>query len=107
LRAVRAAPPGTVLTEIAALHTPCLYVGNGASRYKDQIAAMQGAYARFCPDGQSVIRAAVVGIMAQEVFDARRDIPISDLTPFYIRASDAEIHAAVGAGPPKDKKAKG
>jgi len=100
LRKARAATPETVLAEMAALHTPCLYVGNGARRYKDRIAAIQGRHARFCPDGQSVIRAAVIGIMAQEVFDARRDIPLSDLTPLYIRASDAEMHAAAKSGHP-------
>ncbi|MFW5902202.1 MAG: tRNA (adenosine(37)-N6)-threonylcarbamoyltransferase complex dimerization subunit type 1 TsaB [Thermodesulfobacteriota bacterium] len=101
LRSTRAAAPETVLAEIAALDTPCLYVGNGARRYKDQIAAVQGAHARFCPDGQNIIRAAVVGFMAQEVFDARRNIPLSDLTPLYIRAPDAEIHAAAKPAEPK------
>ena len=98
LRKARAAPPEAVLAEIAALTTPCLFVGNGARRYKDLIAAMQGGQARFCPDAQSVIRASVVGVMAQEELHARRDIPLSELRPLYIRASDAEIHAAAGAG---------
>lgn len=101
LRRARAAAPEAVLTEIADLHGPCLFVGNGAGRYRDLITAMQGRQAWFCPEGQSVIRAAVVGIMAQEVFDAGGEIPLSDLTPLYIRASDAEIHAAAGAGHPK------
>jgi tRNA threonylcarbamoyladenosine biosynthesis protein TsaB len=84
---VRVLPPDQAVRRSAG---PCVYVGSGARLYRDRIRALAGRDALFAPAPLMQVRAATVGLLAWEAVSAGRQIPCSDLLPWYVRASDAE-----------------
>ncbi len=86
-RAARAVAPESAAREIAA---PCLFVGNGASLYRDEIADIAGKWARFAPEEQSLVRAASVGALGHRMLRSGQETPLPLLNPWYIRDSDAK-----------------
>ncbi len=88
--AARAIAPEAAAREISA---PCLFVGNGASLYKEVIADAAGKWARFAPEEQSHVRAAAVGALGRRLLSAGQATPLPLLNPWYIRDSDAKINS--------------
>ena len=84
-------PLGNVLTEI---HEPCVFVGNGARLYQDDIRLKLGNSAHLAPESHSIIRGATVAFLSQIRFGKRNIGDTGDLAPCYIRQSDAEINLA-------------
>jgi len=79
---------------VTAMSDACLYVGNGARLYRDQIVELAGSCAGFAPAGQDDIRAATVGILGAQQLSQGQPTPLSQLNPWYIRPSDAEGNLA-------------
>lgn len=75
---------------VANASEPCLFVGSGARLYQDRIAELTGRLAVFAPAGQNDIRAATVGILGLKRLSQGQPTPLSRLSPWYIRPSDAE-----------------
>jgi tRNA threonylcarbamoyladenosine biosynthesis protein TsaB len=79
------------------IHEVCLFVGDGASRYRGPIGAKLGPLALFPAPSQDIIRASSVAALAQRQF-ARNEIDDLDrLVPRYVRQSDAELKIGVPA----------
>ena len=79
------------------IHETCLFVGDGASRYREPIGVRLGPLALFPAAGQDIIRASSVAALAQVQF-ARKEIEDLDrLVPRYVRHSDAELKLGVPA----------
>ena len=74
----------------------CLFVGDGAVAYKDMIEKIVGRGARFAPFYLHAPRASVVGALGMEQIKRGETADVSELVPFYIRQSDAEIKLAQG-----------
>jgi tRNA threonylcarbamoyladenosine biosynthesis protein TsaB len=74
------------------IHEPCLFIGAGASLYKDVIVAKIGRYAHFASLCQNTIHASTVALLALELFENGRDHAAADFVPHYIRRSDAEMN---------------
>ena len=79
------------------IHETCLFVGDGASRYREPIGVRLGPLALFPAPGQDIIRASSVAALAQVQF-ARKEIEDLDrLVPRYVRHSDEELKLGVPA----------
>ena len=79
------------------IHETCLFVGDGASRYREPIGVRLGPLALFPAAGQDFLRASSVAALAQVQF-ARQEIEDLDrLVPRYVRHSDAELSIGVPA----------
>ena len=79
------------------IHEACLFVGDGARRYREPIASKLGPLALFPAPSQDIIRASTVAALAQRQF-ARKEIEDLDrLLPRYVRHSDAELSIGVPA----------
>ena len=74
----------------------CIFVGSGARLYRREIENLLGDSAHFVPQGQNMIRASSVAFLGQNRLRANDTDSIADLTPFYVRKSDAELNAAAG-----------
>lgn len=84
--------PAKALTPEAAVENIsnlCLFVGSGAVLYKDLISDIAGDRASFAPAGQDYIRAATIGLLGHQLLSRQQGTPPSQLTPWYIRPSDA------------------
>ena len=76
---------------LATITETTIFVGEGALRYREQIAAALGALAIFPPSTCHVPRASSGAMLAAAAF-ARGDIPpLPALNPVYIRPSEAEL----------------
>jgi len=84
----RAVPPDTLLESIDG---PCVFVGDGARRYRELIEAEMGDLGVVVPAVQGVIRASTIAVLAAQRL--RRGDPGDDerLVPLYIRQSDAQL----------------
>ena len=71
---------------------PCLFVGNGAVLYKEEIVAKLGALAHFAGWNQDNIRASSVAGISLSRFIHQETDDVALLVPQYIRKSDAEFH---------------
>ena len=79
------------------IHETCLFVGDGASRYREPIGVRLGPLALFPAPGQDIVRASSVAALAQLQF-ARKEIEDLDrLVPRYVRHSDEELKLGVPA----------
>jgi len=77
------------------IHEACLFVGDGARRYREPIGLKLGSLALFPTASQDIIRASSVAALAQLQF-ARKEIEDLDrLAPRYVRHSDAELRLGV------------
>ena len=86
--AARASVPQTALENIM---EPCVFIGNGAQLYRQQIITQLGYFAHFVPKDQDILRASSIAQLSMERFNARDTDEIAGLIPHYIRKSDAEL----------------
>jgi tRNA threonylcarbamoyladenosine biosynthesis protein TsaB len=70
----------------------CLFVGSGALAYRGQIEERLGNIAAFPPTDQHTIRGAALARMALKCFETGDASSAAELTPVYLRKSDAELH---------------
>ena len=90
LRQIRPAMAVSPEDAVSSIAGTCLYVGSGARLYRDRITDAAGSRAVFVPAGQNDIRAATVGILGLQQLSQVQPTHLSQLNPWYIRASDAE-----------------
>ena len=87
---------GPLEAAIADINGPCVFIGSGALLYKDRILDKFGSDAFFPPSADHVIRAGSVAYLGMQQMDCRdpdqTPVPISNVLPHYIRASDAELN---------------
>ena len=81
------APP-KVLDDI---NEPCLFIGDGALLYQNEIVYRMGKLAHFAPPNQNAIRASTVAYLAMDRFVKQETDDVIHFVPHYIRKSDAEI----------------
>jgi tRNA threonylcarbamoyladenosine biosynthesis protein TsaB len=79
------------------IHEACLFVGDGAWRYREPIGVKLGPLAFFPTPGQHIIRASAVAALAQRKFASRQTEDLDRLMPRYVRQSDAELRIGVPA----------
>ena len=79
------------------IHEACLFVGDGASRYREPIGSKLGPLALFPAASQDIIRASSVAALAQRQFACREIDDLDRLVPRYVRQSDAELRIGVAA----------
>jgi tRNA threonylcarbamoyladenosine biosynthesis protein TsaB len=75
---------------VSGIHEPCIFVGDGATLYKDIIESVIGKFATFALPYYSVIRASTVAMLGIEKLDGKENVVSDNLIPYYIRRSDAE-----------------
>ena len=73
------------------IHDVCLFVGDGATLYKDLIREIVGKKARFAPPYLNTVRASVVAYVGQKQIEQGEIVDVALIVPHYIRKSDAEI----------------
>jgi tRNA threonylcarbamoyladenosine biosynthesis protein TsaB len=83
-----AAAPETILAGLQ--ETVCLFVGDGALRYRAMIEAAMGPRAAFALPFQNVIRASSVWYLSRMKFASGQAVDASDLVPKYLRRSYAK-----------------
>ena len=74
------------------IREPCLFVGNGATLYKEEILEKLGDLALFAGCNQNSIRASSVAGISLKRFIHHQTDDVALLVPHYIRKSDAELH---------------
>ena len=87
---------GSIDSVLANIHCPTLFAGSGAVLYKQQILSQCGQNAFFPSHTAHAIRASSVGYLGlkqiQETPAASLEDKNTNVTPSYIRPSDAEIN---------------
>ncbi len=81
-------PPAEAIGEI---NEPCVFIGNGALLYKQDILDRLGDLAHFAPEYQHIIRASVIAYLGKHRFEKDDLQDADELLPHYIRKSDAEL----------------
>jgi tRNA threonylcarbamoyladenosine biosynthesis protein TsaB len=74
------------------IREPCLFIGNGANLYKEEILGKLGELAHFAGWNQDIIRASSVAGLSFERFVRHQTDDVALLVPHYIRKSDAELY---------------
>ncbi len=74
------------------IREPCLFIGNGANLYKEEILEKLGELAHFAGWNQDIIRASSVAGLSFERFVHHQTDDVALLVPHYIRKSDAELY---------------
>lgn len=92
----RALSLAALLAELAARPEPVLFVGDGVPPHRQDIAAQLGDRACFMPPEGSICRAAAVARLGLTEIAAGRGCSWRDLTPSYVRRSEAERKAQEG-----------
>ena len=87
----QAAPPAAAFDEI---QEPCVFIGSGATLYREDIIESLGDFACFAPEGQHIIRASSIGFLSLQRFKTHDTCDAANLVPQYIRKSDAELNLA-------------
>lgn len=82
----------TIERALDGIDEPCLFVGDGASLYKETIVGAMGRNALFEPICQQVLRASTVAFLSIENFLRQETDDIKTFVPLYIRKSDAELN---------------
>jgi tRNA threonylcarbamoyladenosine biosynthesis protein TsaB len=77
---------------IGDIREPCLFIGNGAVLYKEEIADKLGALAHFAGWNQDNIRASSVAGLSLKRFIHQQTDDVALLVPQYIRKSYAKLH---------------
>lgn len=72
---------------------PCLFIGNGASTYRNIIEKILGNLAHFHPPFFNVIRASTVAFMGLKKFENNDTVDAALFAPHYIRKSDVKLKA--------------
>lgn len=78
------------------IREPCLFVGNGATLYKNEIVDKLGELAHFASWNHDNIRASSVASLSLNRFILNQTDDVALLVPHYIRKSDAELHRKKG-----------
>lgn len=76
---------------LAAIHTACVFIGEGARVYRKKISEKLGEKASFALPGQNMIRAATIGRLGAARFKQGKTDDVIMLIPEYLRKSDAEL----------------
>lgn len=87
-------PPEQLLEQ---LEGEVLFVGNGAQAYRTLIVRRLGQRAHFLPWPHQLSRASHAAVLALADLRAGRTVPLAQLSPRYIRPSEAELLFAAGA----------
>ncbi len=90
----RVGPPEAL---VAGIHTPCLFIGEGALKYKEAIQEALGGLARFPGPEDHAIRASAVGRLGLERFGKDRAMDPDGVLPVYIRQADVRTPRVEGA----------
>ncbi|HAR98162.1 MAG TPA: tRNA (adenosine(37)-N6)-threonylcarbamoyltransferase complex dimerization subunit type 1 TsaB [Syntrophus sp. (in: bacteria)] len=69
---------------------PILFVGDGAERHRDALAARCSARARFAGPLYRHVRAAAVALLGEERYRAGESLDVVRFSPRYLRVSEAE-----------------
>ena len=77
---------------------PTIFVGDGATVYRDLIESRCGDLAYFAPSATAHPRGASGIVLSREAFLRGEGVPPEQLDPVYIRASEAEVAKAAGKG---------
>jgi tRNA threonylcarbamoyladenosine biosynthesis protein TsaB len=88
-----------------AIHTPHLFIGDGAVLYRDAIRSSLGELAHFVPPERNLPRAGMVARLAQPPLCAGQAVDPARLIPRYLRQSDAELR--LGAAVPDRRASRG
>jgi tRNA threonylcarbamoyladenosine biosynthesis protein TsaB len=91
LQKIVPAQVSTLEEALTAIHTDCVFVGEGARIYRKKISEKLGPYAAFAVPGQNTIRASTIGRLSVHRFKQENTDDIVTLVPEYIRKSDAEL----------------
>lgn len=75
---------------VRGISEPCLFIGDGAAKYREQIKQALEHRAYFGCQGQDVIRASSVGLLSVAMFASGQVDTYDTLMPYYIRKSEAE-----------------
>jgi len=76
---------------LAGINAPTLFVGDGALRYRDLIRSTLGELALFPPWHAHLPRAGAGAVLALQAALEGSFIPLAQLNPAYLRASEAEL----------------
>jgi tRNA threonylcarbamoyladenosine biosynthesis protein TsaB len=92
-RLVQKSPARATAPEAALEHikSPCVFIGNGAQLYRQQITTQLGDLAHFAPKDKDILRASSIAFLSIERFNAGDTDEVAGLIPQYIRKSDAEL----------------
>jgi tRNA threonylcarbamoyladenosine biosynthesis protein TsaB len=82
------------LSAIQGLSEPCIFIGDGASAYKNMIVEQLGNLALFARSDQNMIRASVAALLSLPRFLKGDTDTVETLVPAYLRKSDAETNIA-------------
>lgn len=93
LSAERVLPLQELLAELEVRPERILFVGDGVSLYQAAIKAQLGERVCFMPPEGSICRAAVVARLGLAEFALNRGLSWRELTPHYVRRSEAERKA--------------
>lgn len=74
------------------INSPCIFVGSGAVLYRDFIMDMLGDLACFASEDRHIIQASTVAYLGLKRFESGDAGEVTDLVPYYIRKSDAELN---------------
>ncbi|HOG07758.1 MAG: tRNA (adenosine(37)-N6)-threonylcarbamoyltransferase complex dimerization subunit type 1 TsaB [Syntrophales bacterium] len=69
---------------------PILFVGDGAERHRDMLAARSSALVRFAGPLYRHVRAAAVALLGEERYRAGESLDVVRFSPRYLRVSEAE-----------------
>ncbi|MBW1695969.1 MAG: tRNA (adenosine(37)-N6)-threonylcarbamoyltransferase complex dimerization subunit type 1 TsaB [Deltaproteobacteria bacterium] len=86
--AVRALP---IEKAIEGIEESCVFIGDGALLYREEISKRLGDVARFAPSYQHTIRGSTVALMGIERLLKGEVDCAETFVPYYVRKSDAEI----------------
>ena len=86
----RVAPPSELVKSI---HGSCQFIGNGARLYREMFEAALGPLARFSRSCLDTIQAGTIAKLALKQFQENETQGLHAVAPYYIRRSDAEVHA--------------
>jgi len=76
---------------LRAIHTPHVFIGDGAGLYRERIRSTLGDLAHFLPQDRNLLRAGMVARLAQPQLSAGQTADPARLVPRYLRQSDAEL----------------
>jgi len=87
---LRVAPPSGLVKNI---HESCQFIGNGARLYQEMFEAALGSLAQFSRTSLDTIQAGTIANLALKQFQDNKAQDLHGVAPYYIRRSDAEVHA--------------
>ena len=90
----RVSPPLEMIKNVRA---PCQFIGNGARMYQKMIQAELGPLALFSATSRDTVRAETIAGLAVRQFQKYDGRQLPDVSPYYIRKSDAELHSTIPA----------